>query len=714
MINQISKASNQELAETIWYYNKRKLRDKDYTDTAELCAETLCSRKRNPRIVKQIIDAFLEDGINSPTALHFYIRFVLGYSIPRKQICKKHTTPFNFMSDMFFEKTRNGIAFANRTGGKCFVAGQDLHLAGGGAVLLEEYNSKQGRILSLDCDNNKIIKADAKSAQYMGKKECVKIVTDTGRELEVSYDHTPWCFFNKWKMAEDIIIGDCVAACIYGSDDIIWDKVVSVENTGLKDVYNVEVPGSHVLIVNGIVSHNTVDIAILNHLDMAFKPGCEIVSAGSIQEQAERCYQYFIGMHNENEFLQDFFLKDPTKRKSWYDNRSILEIITGSMKGLNGPHPPKVRLDEVDLMEWEVLQQGLSIAKSKTIVGGKEIIAQNTASSTRKFLTGSMQKLLDQAKKQGKYGFVVYEWCIWEILEKCTRKCKEDPVHGDCRIFEYCRGKIAPKCDGFYKINDFIDVTTRLSKDTLDIEWFNKRPATTALVYGEYWDRVRHCIDRKDFSGRQLVHIGAIDFGSSPGHPFVFQLYIVDVTDFKEALIDSMPEDIDLIKEKMKFYLSYEYRSGASTLQEHVVKIKNAPGYSSGIPIFADPSEKQARIDLEEIYGVGTIPAINAIDSGIEMLRSHLQFIGREASYYIFKDYFDCDNIELIGTDREFEVYKYPRGKDGKPVRKKPVQIDDHGMDAARYAVATAIAYFAGALLPEEEYIEQDGFWFEE
>ena len=40
-----------------------------------------------------------------------------------------------------------------------------------------------------------------------------------------------------------------------------------------------------------------------------------------------------------------------------------------------------------------------------------------------------------------------------------------------------------------------------------------------------------------------------------------------------------------------------------------------------------------------------------------------------------------------VSTEQEFASYVYPMGKDGRPVAETPVEENDHGMDAMRYAV---------------------------
>jgi len=457
----------------------------------------------------------------------------------------------------------------------------------------------------------------------------------------------------------------------------------------------------------------TLNIAILNHLDMAFKAGCEIASAGATRDQASKGYDYLLQFHIRNAYLQDLLLKDPIKSLTTYKNGSTTEIITGSVKGLNCPHPNKARIDEVELMDWNVLQEGLSMSMTtESPTTGKEILSQDIYSSTRKTDTGTMQRLLNLAKKEKRKhgGFKIYEWCIWEVLEKCNRKCKNDDYYGSCPIYDICCEGKAKNCDGFYKTDDFINKVITLDKDTLDAQWFNKKPSRQAFVYGDYWNREIHFIPRVELESRTIEIIGGIDFGSSPGHPFVYKEYVLDVTDFKREVEESEPDEV--IRAKITFYLNYEYRSGKDTMEGHSEKIKGAPNWTSGMTIFADPSAKQSRIDLEELYGVSTYPANNAVEPGINSVRSHLHIIQKKANYYIYNDYLDCNEVDLIGTDSEFELYKYKRHRDGKINTKEPEKINDHGMDIDRYVISSSIPYLREKYTPEFEEVEQDGFWF--
>lgn len=68
---------------------------------------------------------FLEAGIHSDRALKVFLRKVLRTTIPDKVICnnKAHSSPFQFISDVFLKRVLNALLWANRSGGKSYGAG---------------------------------------------------------------------------------------------------------------------------------------------------------------------------------------------------------------------------------------------------------------------------------------------------------------------------------------------------------------------------------------------------------------------------------------------------------------------------------------------------------------------------------------------------------------------------------------------------------------
>ena len=424
-------------------------------------------------------------------------------------------------------------------------------------------------------------------------------------------------------------------------------------------------------------------------------------------EQASKVYKYFIRIH-KHPSIGGLNKKPPTRTETLYKNGSNLQVVTGSVKGLNSPHPQKARIDEVELMEWDVLQEGLSMCVSSDTVMG-----QNTFLSTRKYDSGTFQRLLDESSDKG---MKVYSWCIWEILETCTRLCKGDPKHGDCRVWGACQG-LAHHCSGYYKISDWVDKATLLNKDVLDAQWFNLKPSTEALVYGEFWRKDVHMKGGEaEPEGANVVIMSAIDFGSSPGHPFVYQKAYVDYSDMVRAM-----EEVEPGRElayKLTFWVFYEYRSGSATMAQHAEMITSSPHYQEGEIIFADPSAKQSRIDLYELYRVETYAAINSVEDGIDLLRSHLEVWvdyadgAKEKSWYYIKEGYLDSYGGLVGTDKEFDMYKYPRQHDGKVARRIPMKLHDHGLDCSRYVIQSAYEMIQDIAYPPQEVVEQGGYWF--
>jgi len=545
--------------------------------------ENYTNEERKERFHADFFKTLQRCGIKNDEVLHWYILEFLGFNIPRKPVCKLHAkdhekfdyphcAPFDYVSDMFFERVRSSIAFANRTGGK------------------------------------------------------------------------------------------------------------------------------------------TQNVAILNHLDMAFKPRCEVGSAGAIVKQADRMYKYFLDAHR-HPILKNLYEKDPTKTETYYKNGSKLETITGTKAGFNGFHGAKVRIDEVELIEWDLLQEAYSMSQSKK--GESMIVSQNSMLSTRKNSVGTFQRVLDDSEKSGAK---IYCWCIWDVLEKCTRKCKDDPEHGTCPIKHHCKG-IAKNCEGFYNLDDFIDKTKLLSQDVLDAQWFNKKPSMETVVYGDYWNEDVHMVDpyTKPDSDHYMV-MSAIDFGASEGHDFVYQKHWVDYSDLYRAL--EYGESDEELTFKLKFYLFYEYRSGSGTMMQHSEKIKASPEFEYGEIIFADPSAKQSRIDLYKIYNINTYEAINAVEDGIDLVKSHLEVYTDwedgakvKSNFYILENYLDCDDEKLLGTHREFTAYRYAKHVDGKVNRRVPLKIYDHGMDDVRYVVQSAYPAVQEVAIPVYEHIDRHGYW---
>ncbi len=401
----------------------------------------------------------------------------------------------------------------------------------------------------------------------------------------------------------------------------------------------------------------TFNSSILDHLNFEFKPNCEITHAGATRDQATRGHFYFTAFYDENEVLNKGLASDPTKNEIHHNNKSWYHVITGSRKGLRSGHPHKNVIDEIDEMDWDVLQTGVAMAMSSQ--DGK-ILGQNIFTSTRQHADGPMNRLLSEASEKN---ISVYQWNIFTSVEKCKRECFGDKDFGDCPAHFRCEGK-AHQSNGFYKIQDFITKALEHDDHVWRAEWLNETPSGEVLVYGCWNPQVHEIPPEKEFAipdDWQIV--SAIDFGSSPGHPFVYAKAAISPDGY--------------------WFWFYEYYNEGDLLSNHAKNIKASPKYRFGEYCFSD-HDAQDRKELEASPNrVMTLLAKKDVRMGIDKVNSLLQVINGRSKMYFFKS-------KVPNIIREMKLYAWPQTPDGKPSKEgNPLKLNDHGPDLLRYATFT-------------------------
>lgn len=113
---------------------------------------------------------------------------------------------------------------------------------------------------------------------------------------------------------------------------------------------------------------------------------------------------------------------------------------------------------------------------------------------------------------------------------------------------------------------------------------------------------------------------------------------------------------------------------------------------------FCDPAEPD-NIDAFNRMGVRAVPAENEVWLGIQSVNNRLPVQGDNLSRLILPP-------EFVNTASEFEQYQWAEHKEG--LHDKPKKVNDHTMDATRYASVGVDAFFgmekAGAMYHESEY----------
>lgn len=189
--------------------------------------------------------------------------------------------------------------------------------------------------------------------------------------------------------------------------------------------------------------------------------------------------------------------------------------------------------------------------------------------------------------------------------------------------------------------------------------------AAEGQVY-EY-DPAIHLLDRFDIPS-DWRRFRSIDFGFR--NPFVCQWWAVDRDD--------------------RIYLYREIYMTERTVKVHAKQINEIAGRFEVTIADHDASD---RATLSE-NGIGSVPANKDVDRGIEKVQERLKLRadGTPGLYILRDSLVEIDRTRRekykpICTEEEFPGYIYPQVKEGKSEDENPVKVDDHGMDALRYAV---------------------------
>lgn len=439
--------------------------------------------------------------------------------------------------------------------------------------------------------------------------------------------------------------------------------------TALADAFFNRYPHYNPLWVGGRGGGKTLPFAILEHLDIRFF-GDEVVNVGAIEAQAERCYTY-IQEFSAKEYFRREMLKPPMISKSFWKNGGKLEILPGTKRAVNGPHPRMAMLDEVDLFDWDVLQEAWNMAITRN---GRP--PQIILTSSLKFAYGPMIRLLDEAAKRR---IKPYTWCVFESIERCPEErhqngkgCETCPLAAECldeTVLEDGTISLLPgpgkaaRADGFRPIDEVIMLYLGLDKDTWDSQMRSKRPSSRGLIYPMFGDH--HIVKYK--WNPALPVFGGLDFGFTNPSAFV----AAQLTPDRELIF-------------------FDEILAPQTLDEDLARKIQAKPYFPNIQwIMGDPAAAQSRATMKA-HGVEVSAADNTKDtskdnSGISKLRWLLAPPGRAHKPLAYVDE-RCENLI-----RGLRTYHTPDQKDDRNADEKPVKHDDHAPDAARYLAARIV-----------------------
>lgn len=129
---------------------------------------------------------------------------------------------------------------------------------------------------------------------------------------------------------------------------------------------------------------------------------------GGSGEQAARVLEYLTNFWKEPNAPTNVLASDPAKTRARLIWGNRVTALTASMASVSGPHPQRLRIDEVDLVDVKLMDQAMGQPMSK---GG--VAAQVVLSSAHYEADGTLTEVLKRAKDKG---WLVHEWCWRECL----------------------------------------------------------------------------------------------------------------------------------------------------------------------------------------------------------------------------------------------------------------------------------------------------------
>jgi hypothetical protein len=137
-------------------------------------------------------------------------------------------------------------------------------------------------------------------------------------------------------------------------------------------------------------------LALLGHCEADIL-AADVTILGGSGEQALRVIEYLQKISDDEE---------NTARRTMYASGGRVTALMASSKSARGPHPQRMRLDEVDEMELAILDAAMGQP-----MGTAAIAKQTVMSSTHHYPDATFTEVMRRA---GEKGWPVYEWCYKE------------------------------------------------------------------------------------------------------------------------------------------------------------------------------------------------------------------------------------------------------------------------------------------------------------
>lgn len=422
-------------------------------------------------------------------------------------------------------------------------------------------------------------------------------------------------------------------------------------------------------------------------LNARTKPKHEGTTVGAVLAQSERCKKYFQAIAKP---WRGLYTKMQA-RLAEFRNGAVVEIVVGSITGVNSPHPNLAHFDEVELFRPGVFEEGLNMAQSSN--GYR---AMNVLTSSWKKSSGFVSQLLDEVAKAAAAGrdapYQVYRWCVFETTERCPDECARCPYRnvvkgewpdGSPRSFEQVCKQGSPEpgvgklkfADGFVAIEDAVARFRKLSRRMWESQQESKKPTMEGLIY-DNWDEDLYTV--WEWTPDPLL--GEIDVSVDYGGTDPFAI------EFWQTLAEDTEWDGRVLPKgaAVMFDLLYPDDIGNVTaavmLNERIAEWDEiVPGFADHLgKVYRDVAAASAARDWRKLSSYGTGPGYRDIHT---VARGGVKIKDRIALVYelIGEGFVYIDAARCQPALDEIGGYEW------NPVTGKPVGGDDHALDSLGY-----------------------------
>jgi hypothetical protein len=137
--------------------------------------------------------------------------------------------------------------------------------------------------------------------------------------------------------------------------------------------------------------------------------GADVSVLGGSGEQATRVLEAMSKLWNYPSAPRHLLASDPARRETRFTMGNTVRALMASTRSARGPHPQRLRFDEVDETTLELLDAAMG--QTMTARG---VAQQTVLSSTHHYADGTFSEVLKRAREKR---WRIYEWCWRESLE---------------------------------------------------------------------------------------------------------------------------------------------------------------------------------------------------------------------------------------------------------------------------------------------------------